>query len=101
MQRRNFSVQRSDSILLYGFGLSLALSLAFNSFLLYKQSRLRNSNEYELGSSAFPMGYVAWQQQLSDCRRANQQKDSLIQRLEHPPNAPPGKVITLPHTSPN
>lgn len=101
MQRQNFSAQRSDSILLYGFGLALALSLAFNSFLLYKQSRLRNSNEYELGSSAFLAGYVAWQQQLSDCKRANQQKDSLIQRLEHSPNAPPGKAITLQRTSHN
>ncbi|MBO0948441.1 hypothetical protein [Fibrella forsythiae] len=96
MQRRHF-----PSVLLYGFGLALTLSLAFNGVLLHEQSLQRSSKENELGGLAFPVGYVAWQQQLVDCQRANQQKDSLIRQLEHAPNAPPGKAITLRRTSPN
>ncbi|MEZ0541330.1 hypothetical protein [Fibrella arboris] len=94
MQRRH-----SPSVLLYGFGLALILSLVFNGVLLHEQSLQRSNKEYELGGSAFPVGYVAWQQQLVDCQRSNQQKDSLIRQLEHAPNAPPGKAITLQRTS--
>ena len=89
MQRRNF-----PSILLYGFGLALALSLMFNGFQLYEQSRQRSIYEYELVNSVQPEDFVAWQQQLSDCKRANQQKDSLIRQLGQSPNAPPGLAIT-------
>ncbi|GAB3891783.1 hypothetical protein GCM10028803_03950 [Larkinella knui] len=90
MRRRNF-----PSILLYGFGLALALSLGFNGFLLYDQNRQRNLYGYELGYSVHPMDLMAWQQQLSDCKRANQQKDSLILRLEQIPNAPPGGTVAV------
>jgi hypothetical protein len=89
MQRRNF-----PSILLYGFGLALALSLVFNGFQLYEQSRQRSHYEYELGNSVHSEDLVVWQQQLSDCKRANQQKDSLIRQLGQAPNAPPGLVVT-------
>jgi len=81
MQRRDF-----PSILLYGFGLALAFSLMFNGFLLYEQSRQRSIHEYELGYSVHPVDLEVWQQQLSDCKRASQQKDSLIHRLEHIPS---------------
>lgn len=100
MQRRNFSPhRRSDSILLYGFGLALALSLVFNGFLLYEQNRHRNIYEYELGNSVHPVDLVVWQQQLSDCKRANQEKDSLIRRLELASSLPQGQSITVQHTS--
>lgn len=90
MQRRNF-----PSILLYGFGLALALSLGFNGFLLYEQSHRLGLNDYELGYTVHPVDLVAWQQQLSDCKRANEQKDSLISRLGQTPNAPPGHAVIV------
>lgn len=92
MQRRS-----SPSILLYSFGLALALSLAFNAFLLYQQSRHLSISEYELGSSIHSEDQAVWQQ-LSDCQHANLQKDSLIHRLEPVPNAPPGQLATTQHT---
>ncbi|RCR66545.1 hypothetical protein [Larkinella punicea] len=92
MQRRTF-----PSILLYGFGLALALSLVFNGFLLYEQSRQRMIYEYELGNSIPPVDLVVWQQQLLDCKRTNQQKDSLIRQLAQGPNAPPGQIVTPQH----
>lgn len=96
MQRRHF-----PSILLYGFGLVLVLSLVFNGFLLYEQSHQRNIYEDDLGSSGHMVDNVIWQQQLSDCKRANQQKDSLIRQLEQVPNAPPDKVDTVQRTASN
>ncbi|GAB4019691.1 hypothetical protein GCM10028773_23270 [Spirosoma koreense] len=87
MQRRSF-----PSILLYGFGLALALSLAFNGFLLYEQSRHLSLYEVELNNSIHPVEQAVWQQQLSECQRANLQKDSLIRRLEPVPNAPPAQL---------
>lgn len=93
MQRRN-----SPSILLYSFGLALALSLLFNGFLLYEQSRQRSLTEYELGDLFHPAEQAVWQRHLSDCLRANQQKDSLIRRLEPMPNSPPGQPVSLEHT---
>ena len=89
MQRRYSPARRSESILLYGFGLALALSLTFNGFLLYKQSHQRGMYEYDLSNMAHPMDHAVCQQQLSDCLRASQQKDSLISQLEHTYNAPP------------
>jgi hypothetical protein len=94
MQRRNF-----PSILLYGFGLALALSLVFNGFLLHEQSRLRSTYEYELGNSVHPLDLVVWQQQLSDCKRDNQQKDSLIGQLKQAATAPPGQAVIVQHLS--
>ncbi|RRB02704.1 hypothetical protein [Larkinella rosea] len=88
MHRRNF-----PSILLYGFGLALALSLVFNGFLLYQQNHRRSLDDYELDNSA----NLLVQQQLSDCMRANLQKDSLIHQLEHPPNLPPGTAVSGQH----
>ena len=93
MQRRNLSARRSDSILLYGFGLALALSLLFNGFLLYEQRNNQSVYEYESASSVNPVDILVWQEQLSDCKRANEQKDSLINRLAKLPNAPPGKTV--------
>lgn len=88
MQRRNFSGRRSESILLYGFGLALTLSLAFNAFLLHEQSRHQSIiYEYGLGKSDQSVDATIWQQQLSDCAQANMQKDSLIHWLERPPGA--------------
>ncbi|GAB3276184.1 hypothetical protein GCM10027347_49830 [Larkinella harenae] len=84
MQRRSF-----PSILLYGFGLALAISLVFNGFLLREQTRRQNLEEYGLGNTIDPVEHVLCQQQLLDCMRANQQKDSLIRRLTQSPNAPP------------
>ncbi|WP_080056298.1 hypothetical protein [Spirosoma aerolatum] len=93
MQRRYF-----PSILLYGLGLALALSLVYNGVLLYEQNHLRSAYEYELTNSIHPLDRVDWQQQLLECKRANQQKDSLIRQLEQAPNAPPNKVATVRHT---
>ncbi|GAB3745422.1 hypothetical protein [Spirosoma pomorum] len=92
MQRRTF-----PSILLYSFGLALALSLVFNGFLLYKQSHQQGLYEYELSSSAHPVEQIVWQQQLSDCQRTNRQQDSLIRRLEQ---VPPGQPIAVQQPSP-
>lgn len=94
MQRRIF-----PSILLYSFGLALALSLAFNGFLLYKQSRQRSLYEYDLESPVRPADNGLWQQQLSECKRANQQKDSLIHQLEQPPNVSLGKEVAVRRSS--
>lgn len=92
MQRSNF-----PSILLYGFGLALALSLFFNGFLLYKQGHHRHASYYELGltNSARPLEQDACQQKLSAYLRVIQQKDSLIRQLEQ---APPNKTIAVRHT---
>jgi hypothetical protein len=86
MQRRNF-----PSILLYGFGLALALSLVFNGFLLYEKSHLERLRASELSDAYQPIDNMVWQQELSECRRANEQKDSLILRMAQIPNAPPGQ----------
>lgn len=99
MQRRNFSVRRSDSILLYGFGLALALSLVFNGFLLYKQSRQRSMYQSELGNLAHAMNDMVWEQQLSDCKRANLQKDSLIHQLEQVQDPAAIKAVTVGRTA--
>ena len=100
MQHRNPSLLRSDSILLYGFGLALALSLLFNGFLLYEQSHQRSLYEYEFGKADHPADVVVWQQQLADCTRANQQKDSLIRQLVQIPNAPPpNQAVTVQRNS--
>ncbi|WP_019991298.1 hypothetical protein [Rudanella lutea] len=56
MQRRNIPARRSESILLYGFGLALALSLAFNGFLLIKQSHTRSIYEYEMRNTTAHAG---------------------------------------------
>lgn len=95
MQRRTF-----PSILLYSFGLALALSLVFNGFLLYKQSHQQGIYEYELGSSAQPLDQIVWQQQLSDCQRTNRQQDSLIRRLEQVPAAAPSQSVAVQQGSP-
>lgn len=89
MQRQNSPLRQSDSILLYGFGLALFLSLVFNGFLLHEQNRPRSLTDYELSNSMQPVEQVVWLQQLSDCKRANQEKDSLIRRLAQAPHAPP------------
>ena len=90
MQRQNF-----PSILLYGFGLALVLSLVFNGFLLYEQSHQRSIYEYESDSSAHPADYESWDQQLSECKRVNQQQDSLIRHLEQAHNPSPGGTIAV------
>jgi hypothetical protein len=96
MQRRNF-----PSILLYGFGLALALSLVFNGFLLYEQGRPRGIYNYELSNADYPLDHAVFQEQLSECQRANQQKDSLIRQLEQSPNAPPGQTLAGQRPAPN
>lgn len=92
MQLRNVPAKRPDSILLYGFGLALALSLVFNGFLLYEQSRLQRARAAELSDTYQPIDSLVWQQELSECRRASEQKDSLILRMAQAPNAPPGQA---------
>ncbi|WP_128548120.1 hypothetical protein [Larkinella soli] len=91
MQRRHF-----PSVLLYGFGLALALSLVFNGFLLYERSRRPGWYDDEFSHAAGPAETGLWQQELTDCRRANLQKDSLIRRLEQLPDAPPGQAAAVP-----
>lgn len=93
MQRRY-----SPSILPYGFGLALALSLVFNGFLLYEQSHQRSFTDFDPGSAVRPVDRVAWQQELSDCQRVSQQKDSLIYRLEQATNTPPGQAVIVQRT---
>ncbi|MBD2703274.1 hypothetical protein IC229_21695 [Spirosoma sp. BT702] len=92
MQRRSFPL-----ILLYGFGLALALSLAFNAFLLYEKSRHLSVYEDEFGNAVRPIDTTVWRQQLSDCQRDNQLKDSLIRRYEPVPNAPPNQQVLVQH----
>ncbi|RYC71719.1 hypothetical protein [Spirosoma sordidisoli] len=89
MQRRH-----SPSILLYSFGLALALSLVFNGFLLHEKSRPPRLADYDAGSAVHPVDLLVWQQQLSDCKRANEHKDSLIHQLEQAPNAPPQQMVS-------
>ena len=101
MQRRYFPARRSDSILLYGFGLALLLSLVFNGFLLHQQSRQRLSYDYELSNAGLSADNGVWQQQLSECQRASQQKDSLIFQLEQASNAPSGQGAAARHTASN
>ena len=76
MQRRIFPL-----ILLYGFGLALALSLVFNGFLLYEQIHPKSPLPDDSGN--FPLvDDSGYQRQLLDCVRSNQHKDSLIHRME-------------------
>ncbi|WP_254448456.1 hypothetical protein [Spirosoma rhododendri] len=89
---RRSADRRTASILLYGFGLALALSLVFNGFLLYEKSHLERIRAAELSDAYQPIDNMVWQQELSECRRANEQKDSLILRLAQAPNAPPGET---------
>lgn len=79
MHHRSFPL-----ILLYGFGLALALSFAFIGFLLYEQNRRVFVQESQLVNVERPIDVLNWQQQLSECRRANEQKDSLIRQLQLP-----------------
>ncbi|WP_247237586.1 hypothetical protein [Telluribacter sp. SYSU D00476] len=88
MQRRHSSA----SILLYGFGLALALSLVFNGYLLYNLIRQRSLYVAGLRISHQQADNKAFQQQLSDCKWAIGQKDSLIRHLEQVSHAPPEKV---------
>jgi hypothetical protein len=90
MQRRNFPL-----ILLYGFGLALALSLAFNGFLLYEKTRRPSLDEYGLNTGIDPVDHLVYQQHLSDCLRAIQQKDSLIHQLSQSSNATPEPTSRL------
>ncbi|GAB3698154.1 hypothetical protein GCM10027592_22980 [Spirosoma flavus] len=92
MQRRSYPL-----ILLYGFGLALALSLAFNGFLLYEKSRHLIVYEDELGNVIHPADQAIWQQRLSDCQRDNLMKDSLIRRFEPVTNAPPDQAVIVQH----
>lgn len=93
MQRRIF-----PSILLYSFGLALALSLVFNGFLLYQQIRPQSPCP-EVPGSASVFEDAGYQRQLSDCQRANQQKDSLIHQLEQAPNGLSAPTATAHHTA--
>jgi len=84
MRRRIF-----PSVLLYGFGLALTLSLLFNGYLLLEQSRLPSA-----GDDDEPANPVVWQRQLSECQRANQRKDSLIHQLERLPGGLSATTLT-------
>ena len=92
MQRRHISASAANSILLYGFGLALALSLVFNAYLLYSQIHQRSVYESGLRISHHQVETRDYQQQLSDCKWAIQQKDSLIRHLEQVSHAPPERV---------
>jgi hypothetical protein len=94
MQRRHF-----PSILLYGFGLALALSLVLNGFLLYDQIRQRSRHETGLLNPNYLVYARTLQQQLLDYKRSLQQKDSLIRRLEQVSNAPPDQRCTTLRTA--
>ncbi|GAB2606591.1 hypothetical protein [Spirosoma areae] len=101
MRRRYF-----PSILLYGFGLALALSLAFNGFLLSKQSRQRSIYDDESGSSVHAVNDGLWQRQLSDCQQVNPSKDSRVvgsadSSTGQMPRPLPGQVVTVQHTPSN
>lgn len=77
MQRRTFPARPADSILLYGFGLALVLSLVFNGFLLVEQTHRVSLYDDEAGRTISPMELFV-RQQLLDCQQANQPKDSRI-----------------------
>jgi len=76
--------RQPPTVLLYGLGLALLLSLGFNSFLLIGQSSRQEQRPYpdtlQAGTASARM--EALNEQLQGCIRANQQKDSLIQALE-------------------
>lgn len=93
MQRRNFSAQQFNPILLYGPGLTLALPLPFNGFLLLEQRDKGSIHEYESGKSVNPADRLFWQEQLADCRWAKEQKDSLLNQLAKLPGGPSDKKI--------
>ncbi|QDA61768.1 hypothetical protein [Hymenobacter jejuensis] len=52
-------------------------------------------NEHDVSHAVPSTEFLKWQQQLSDCQRANQQQDHLIFRLVQAPNAPPAQVMTV------
>jgi len=71
----------APTILLYGLGLTTALSLSYNGFLLHQQHRQHPDN-YEPNTSVHAAEVALWQRQLLDCTHDNQHKDSLIHQLE-------------------
>ena len=91
--------QTSPLILLYGFGLALVVSLAFNGFLLFRQTHRVSLYEYEASTSVNSADSGVWQQQLSDCRQASQVKDSVIHRLELVSNTPSTKGTIVQQTA--
>lgn len=76
--------RQPPTVLLYGIGLALLLSLGFNSFLLIDQRTRPEQRPYpdtlQAGTASARM--EALNEQLQGCIRANHQKDSLIQALE-------------------
>ena len=99
MQRRHSPLGQSNSILLYGFGLALTISLVFNGFLLFRQTHRVSLYEYEAGTSVNPVNSEVWQQQLSDCQQANKLKDSVIYHLEQLYTALPGETAITRQTA--
>jgi hypothetical protein len=86
----NLRRRYSPSILLYGLGLTLLLSLGFNGFLLYQQSHRQSMYEYDTARQADRDSLVL-QQQLLECNWANQQKDSLIRYLRQAARTSPAR----------
>lgn len=76
--------RQSPTVLLYGFGLVLLLSLGFNFFLLVDKSE-RQSRRPEQNATLQATGSadsLFWQDRLQAFSRQIAQKDSLIQALK-------------------
>lgn len=75
--------RQPPTVLLYGIGLALLLSLGFNSFLLIGQRNRLEQHPYpaSIQASTASASMEALNEQLQACIRANHQKDSLIRAL--------------------
>jgi hypothetical protein len=80
-QARAMTRRYAPTILLYGLGLTTALSLLYNGFLLHEQHR-QHVRDYEPTASVHAAEVALWQRQLIDCTHENQHKDSLIHQLK-------------------
>lgn len=83
----NLRRRYSPTILLYGLGLTLLLSLGFNGFLLYEQSRLQGVCEYQTASPMATPGSKGY-------RTASRPSGRKAAWSKQPTRHRPGKVCT-------
>ena len=88
--------RQPPSALLYGFGLALLLSLAFNGYLLVASNRSQPGPllSAQLQAAKLAMPNAGLQAQLQACTRSNHYKDSLLHVLSAQQTA-----ATPPHTN--
>lgn len=76
--------RQNPTVLMYGLGLALLLSLGFNSYLLTEQ-RGRIEQEPYPPPGAGEAATQALTEQLRACTRSNERKDSILQALQIEP----------------